>query len=85
MAAALDYLSDLADKIDAFAMLHTRPPAHALRPRPPHIVLSSLRGDICALEAATEWFNIDEQQRIIRLNSSFPPRLLTPSTSATCS
>jgi WD40 repeat protein len=66
MPAAPDYLSDLAVKIDAFSSLHTRPPAPALRPRPPHIVLSSLRGDLCALEAATEWFNIDEQQRVIR-------------------
>ena len=33
---------------------------------PSHIVRSSLRGDICALEAEAEWFNMDEKQRVIR-------------------
>jgi hypothetical protein len=66
MVSAFVFLSDLAEKIDVFASLHARPSAPAMRPRPSHIVLSSLRGDICALEAEAEWFNIDEKQRVIR-------------------
>ena len=66
MASAPVCSSDLPAKIDAFASLHARPPAPALRPRPPHIVRSSLRGEICALEAEAEWLNVDEKQRVIR-------------------
>ena len=66
MASAPVCSSHLADKIDALASSHARPPAPALRPRPSHIVRSSLRGDICALEAEAEWFNMDEKQRVIR-------------------
>jgi hypothetical protein len=42
------------------------PPSLALRPRPQNLIMSSLRGDICTLEAHPEWLNIDERERIVR-------------------
>jgi hypothetical protein len=42
------------------------PPSPALRPRPQNLIMSSLRGDICTLEAHPEWLNIDEKERIVR-------------------
>jgi len=42
------------------------PPSPALLPRPQNLIMSSLRGDICTLEAHPEWLNIDEKERIVR-------------------
>ncbi len=60
------FLSDLASRIQLFSLLHVRPPAPPLRPRPAHLVLSSMRGDVRALETDRAIFNADEQKPVIR-------------------
>jgi hypothetical protein len=61
-----DFLSNLENTIQSISLLHVPPPSAALRCRPAHLVLSSLRGDIRALEANSEMLNIDAQQPVIR-------------------
>jgi hypothetical protein len=60
------FLSDLASRIHLFSLLHVRPPAPPLRPRPAHLILSSMRGDVRALETDQAIFDADEQKPVIR-------------------
>jgi len=57
-----DFLS-LDEKIRLLVSRRPVPAPTALQLRPQGLILSSLRGDICALEAHPEWLNIDEYIR----------------------
>ncbi len=66
MPSTTDFLSDLSQHLNAFSLSHSHPPAPERRRRPAHIVISSQRGDIFALESEPIWLGIDERQKCIR-------------------